>query len=54
MKDVEAQLERLRNQISECELIRDLATDPKKKDLFAKLAEHFKVLAHEVEKAKTL
>jgi len=29
-----------------------LATDPKKKDLFAKLAEHFKVLAREVEKAK--
>jgi len=52
MKDVEAQLEHLRKQSSECELIRDLATDPKKKDLFAKLAEHFKVLAHAVENAK--
>ena len=34
----------------EVDLIRDLATDPKKRKLFARLAEHFKVLAGEIEK----
>ena len=38
MKDMTAHLEKLRTQIAECEMIRDLATDPKKRDLFAKLA----------------
>jgi hypothetical protein len=51
MKDVRAHLEKLHAQIAECEMIRDLATDPKKRELFAKLAEHFSVLADEVEKA---
>jgi len=32
-------------------LIRDLATDPAKKELFARLAEHLNVLAAEVERA---
>jgi hypothetical protein len=50
MKDMRTHLEKLRVQISECEMIRDLATDPGKRDLFAKLAEHFKVLAGEIEK----
>ena len=44
-------LEKLRVQISECELIRDLATEPKKRELFTRLAEHFKMLAGEIEKA---
>jgi len=51
MKDMQAHLEKLRVQVSECELIRDLATDLAKRDLFAKLAEHYKVLAIEVERA---
>lgn len=51
MKDMQTHLEKLRVQIAECEMIRDLATDRQKRELFAKLAEHFKVLAGEVEKA---
>ncbi|WP_439404879.1 hypothetical protein ACNJX9_25970 [Bradyrhizobium sp. DASA03076] len=51
MKDMLNHLERLRVQISECEMIRDLATDANKRDLFARLAEHHKVLADELEKA---
>jgi hypothetical protein len=31
-------------------MIRDLATDQKKRELFARLAEHFRVLANEIEK----
>ena len=46
-----AHLETLRVQIAECEMIRDLAMDPVKRDLFAKLAEHYKVLAAEVQRA---
>jgi hypothetical protein len=51
MKDMQVHLEKLRLQIAECELIRDLATDKAKRELFKKLAEHFKVLAAEVERA---
>jgi predicted CopG family antitoxin len=50
MKDMQAQLEKLQVQAAECELIRDLATDPRKRELFTRLAQHFKVLAAEVEK----
>jgi hypothetical protein len=48
---MQAHLEKFRVQISECEVIRDLATDRKKRELFARLAEHFTVLASEMEKA---
>jgi hypothetical protein len=51
MKDMLTQLEKLRTDAAECALIRDLATDPKKRELFARLAEHFAVLAVEVERA---
>jgi hypothetical protein len=51
MKDMQAHLEKLRTQIAECEMIRDLATNPSKWELFGKLAEHYKVLATEVERA---
>ena len=51
MKDMLAQLEKLRTDAAECALIRDLATDLKKRELFAKLTEHFAVLAAEVERA---
>ena len=51
MEDMVAHLETLRVQIAECEMIRDLATDPAKRELFTKLAEHYKVLAAEVQRA---
>jgi hypothetical protein len=51
MQDMQLHLEKLRIQAAECEMIRDLATDMAKRELFAKLAEHFKVLASEVERA---
>ena len=51
MKDILAHLEKLQTQIAECELIRDLATDPKKRELFTRLAERFKILAADLERA---
>ena len=51
MKDMQAQLEKLREDAADCALIRDLATDPKKRELFTKLADHMTVLASEVERA---
>ncbi|MCK1741066.1 hypothetical protein IVA80_09300 [Bradyrhizobium sp. 139] len=51
MKDMQVRLEKLRTDAAECALIRDLATDPKKRELFAKPAEHLTVLAFEVERA---
>jgi hypothetical protein len=51
MKDMQAHLEKLRTDAAECALIRDLATDPEKRDLFTRLAEHLATLASEVEAA---
>lgn len=51
MKDMLKHLEHLRVEIAECELVRDLATDSGKRDLFNRLAEHHRVLASELEKA---
>ena len=51
MQDMLAHLEKLRVQIAECEMIRDLATDPAKRELFTKLAEHYKIFAAEVQRA---
>ena len=50
MKDMQAHLEKLQRGAAECALIRDLATDKAKRELFARLAEHYKVLAAEVER----
>ena len=50
MKDYQAQLEKLRRDAAECALIRDLATDSKKRELFDRLAAHLTVLAAEVER----
>lgn len=44
-------LEKLRTDAAECALIRDLATDVRKRELFSKLAEHLTALAEEAEKA---
>jgi len=51
MKDMVARLDRLRKDAAECELIRDSATDRRKRELFERLAGHLKMLAKEVERA---
>jgi len=51
MQDMQERLEKVRVQIAECEIIRDLATDPKKRELFGRLADRHKVLAGDIEKA---
>lgn len=51
MKDMHTQLEKLRKDAAECALILDLATDPRKRELFTRLADHLSVLAAEVERA---
>jgi len=51
MKDMRVHLEKLRTDAAECALIRDLATDAKKRELFTRLAEHLSLLASEVEAA---
>ena len=50
MQDMQAHLEKLRTQVAECELIRDLATDAKKRDLFDRLVKHHKMLVAEIER----
>jgi hypothetical protein len=49
MRDMTAHLEKLRADAAECALIRDLATDPDKRELFTRLAEHLTTLAREIE-----
>lgn len=51
MKDMQASLEKLRADASEAALVRDLATDSKKRALYTKLADHLARLADEVERA---
>ena len=51
MRDMTANLEKLRTDAAECALIRDLATNPNKRALFTRLAEHLSTLAAEVEAA---
>ncbi|MCK1441563.1 hypothetical protein IVB34_18175 [Bradyrhizobium sp. 2] len=51
MKDFHASLEKLRKDAAEAALIRDLATDSVKRDLYGKLHEHFITLADQVEQA---
>jgi hypothetical protein len=45
MKDYLAQVEKLRKDAAECALIRDLAPDQAKRELFDRLASHLTVLA---------
>jgi ribosomal protein S7 len=49
--DYRAQLEKLRRDAAECALIRDLATDKAKREMFDRLANHLTVLADQVEMA---
>ncbi len=53
MQDMKIHLEKLRADAAECALIRDLATDPAKRELFTRLAERLATLADEVEAAMT-
>ena len=51
MLDMNTHLEKLRADAAECQLISDLATHPLKRELFAKLAEHHRTLAAQVQHA---
>ncbi len=51
MQDMIAHLEKLRREAAECLMISDLATDVDKRELFARLAAHHRVLASAVERA---
>jgi len=51
MIDMQVSLEKLRADAAEAALIRDLATDGTKWELFARLSQHFAALAAEVERA---
>ncbi len=51
MKDYQTSLEKLRKDAAEAALIRDLATDPAKRDMFDRLAMHLATLADQVELA---
>ena len=51
VKDYQASIEKLRRDAAEAALIRDLATDPTKRDMFERLHEHLNRLADEVERA---
>ena len=51
MKDYQASLEKLRTDAAEAALIRDLATDVGKREMFNRLHEHLSRLADEVEQA---
>ena len=44
-------VQKLRADAAECASIRDLATDPEKRALFRRLAEHLNTLAREIEVA---
>jgi len=50
MKDYQAHLEKLRKDAAECALVRDLATDKAKREMFDRLARHLEQLADEVER----
>jgi hypothetical protein len=51
MQDYRTALERLRQAAAEAALIRDLATDPAKREMFDRLSKHMDQLAEEVEQA---
>jgi hypothetical protein len=51
MKDMQDSLDKLRSDAAECSVISVLATDPQKREHYARLADHLNVLASEVERA---
>jgi hypothetical protein len=48
MKDLRERLERLHTDAEDCALISKLATDKKKRETFARLAQHLRRLANDV------
>jgi hypothetical protein len=50
MKDMQASLEKLLTDAADAALIRDLATDSRKRELFTRLADHLAMLAAVVER----
>jgi hypothetical protein len=50
MKDYQASIEKLRKDAAEAALIRDLAMDRAKREVFNRLCEHLNRLADEVER----
>ena len=53
MRDMLAQLKKLITEAAKCAMIRDLATNPQKRELFANLARQLDNLADAVERATT-
>ena len=51
MKDYLASIEKLRKDAAECALVRDLATNHAKREMFDRLSRHLDQLADEVERA---
>jgi hypothetical protein len=51
MIDMQASLDKLRTDAADAALIRDLATDRDKRELYARLSAHLTTLATEVERA---
>jgi hypothetical protein len=51
MKDYFASIEKLRRDAAEAAMVRDLTTDPVKRDIYSRLHDHFTLLADEVEMA---
>ena len=51
MKDYQASLEKLRKDAAEAALIRDLAPDKAKREMYSRLHAHFSRLADEIEAA---
>ena len=49
MRDIKVHLEKLQRDAAECRLIGDLATDADKRALFSRLADHYEVLARELQ-----
>jgi len=49
MKDYLALIEKLRKDAAECALIRDLASDKAKRELYDRMSRHFLQLADEVQ-----
>ncbi len=50
MSDVQRVLEKLRSEVAECLVVSNVATDPEKRQLFARVAEHISGLASAVQK----
>jgi hypothetical protein len=49
MSDIQRVLEKLRTEVAECRVLSNVATDPEKRELFARVAEHISGLASAVQ-----